>query len=227
MKEFIELLDFLGWDANETMQYGYRVPGEQIQWFRKPVSQAIVHLAKHIDRDIDMWFGINPVQRAPAVAGKARASSKEVTRVVSTYLDLDFKEGGLWTEKNALTLIENILETLETGFCATVHTGGGVQVYLPLSEEKSKDVTGAHLTVKRVHLLAESLAHENNLGQLDKVSDLPRIFRIPGSKNMKYEHKPRVFRVYGAIASEQEDSVKWLTKADLPLMELDPNNSET
>lgn len=228
MKDFIGLLQFIGWDANETMQYGFKVKdgSGMIQWFRKKVPEALAHINHVLEDDglsCDVWFGINPVNPD----GVGRAKSAEVTRVLCAYLDLDFKESGLRTEKNALELIAHIQDALETEALAIVHTGKGLQVYIPLQDDKTTDVYGASLTIKRIQLLAETVAHTQKLGQIDNVSDLTRVFRVPGSRNYKYEDAPEVFRVYAVVASEQEDSVKWLGKSDSDLLTLDPTQSET
>lgn len=225
MKDFIGLLEFIGWDANETMQYGFKHPNGKRQWYREPVAKALTHIDAVIQADLpgDMWYGINPV----SPNGSGRAKSEEVTRVLCAYLDLDFKESGLRTEKNAVILIDKLLEVLEWDGYAMVHTGGGVQVYFPIPYDRTQDVYGSGLTVKRVELLAQIIAHTEQLGRVDNVADLTRVFRVPGSRNQKYEDKPEVFRVYEVVACEQEDKVTWLKKSDLTLQTLDPTQSET
>lgn len=228
MSEFIGLLNFLGWETSETMQYGFRKSDGLIgkpMWFRNKVADALPHIQSVVESDLkcDVWFGINPV----SPDGEGRAKSSEVTRVLSAYLDLDFKPDGLRSEKNALELVSTIQDALETDFLAMVHTGGGIQVYLPLAPDRTTDIYGASLTIKRIQLLAQSIAHGEQLGKIDNVSDLTRVFRVPGSRNYKYESAPEVFRVYYVVASSQEDSVKWLSKSDSDLLTLDPNSLET
>lgn len=219
MTEFEELvIDVLMYQPDEWMQVCYKTKDGTFKDARAPRDVAIEAINKKVasGAEIDMWFGVNPVGR-----GAGRAKGYEVTRVAACYLDLDFKAGALGSPKNAAMLVNTLVEELDIKYCALYHTGGGLQLYVPVAPTDEVPVYEVQLYLKKFELFAMQRALELDLGAIDPVADLSRILRVPGSRNQKPEYvgKPEVFRVYGAMYTAQEDSVRWISQSELDLME--------
>lgn len=217
MSEFSDLLLELHFEQTDWVQIANRAPGEELTTARLMRDDAIEVVDKALSGGVEeeFFFGVNPV-----VKGTGRANSSEVRRYSSLYLDLDFKENGLRSQDNAAAFLGALSESLDWKPNALVHTGMGFQVYWCLAVEDSV-VHEAKYEAKRFEVFVQGLATDYNYGTVDSVSDPTRLFRIPGSLNMKYEHKPRAFRV-AAIHVSAEGVSTCLTAEQFGLLTTNP-----
>ena len=146
----------------------------------------------------DTWVSACTVHRVAS----GRGDAKDIARVLTLPLDIDFKDTGLGNAAAGMELIHLITELVRTPPMATVFSGGGIQPWWLLDADDplwtSSGPTDPHLaelssTLKRWGRLCTKVANDNNLGALDSVSDLARVLRAPGSTNYKYD-PPRIVR---------------------------------
>ncbi len=124
--------------------------------------------------DYDVYFGVNPRQ-------KGNGTKAGVTEIVALHADVDFKHYS--SEKAA----RSVLDGFELKPSILVNSGGGLQAYWLLFKPVPTDA----MTVNYVESLMERLYFR--LGGLDKVQDISRILRVPGTYNNKPEYqRPQV-----------------------------------
>jgi hypothetical protein len=158
----------------------------------KDAPELIADLTK-LGGKTDMYFGANPR------ANKKGGTAKDVNIARCLYADFD---GGTTIEQ-AKMLIEESLIPEPT---AIVATGGGVHAWWRLSEP---------LTNMDIHC-AYQKALAARLGSDKCIHDAPRLMRLPGFVNTKYDHRPLCY-----VAAVDTDNTYSL--ADFP----DPTDGET
>jgi len=131
------------------------------------LSAVVVKLQSLNGQGAQVYFGANPRKRS--------GESKESGVALSRCLFADF-DGGVTVEE-AWSRIKTAGLPMPT---VTIVTGGGVHCWWRLDEP----VTDAKLWSKLQKQLAQAL------GSDPSVHDWPRIMRLPGFVNQKYEHKP-------------------------------------
>lgn len=142
------------------------------RWFETGDGVA-AYVATLDDQTWDVYFGVS--SRRPNGAAKA-----DVRRLYALWADLDFKH--FRNDEEALV----VLNGFELPPSYVITSGGGYQVYWLLADPLDADpATVAH---------AESLMLRlyQRLGGLDRVQDVSRIMRVPGTRNQKYKEKPLV-----------------------------------
>lgn len=178
LPEFSRLLQLLGHDGTGPYRLsicskredgGHLTPALTFPRYASSRAASAVARAEHV------WFGV-----CGTMAKTGRGTDRDVEFVPALWLDLDFKVGGMGSEENARTLIDNL--SMIGMPSAIVLTGGGLQPYWPMTG--GKDVDTARRVLLMFHLLASAIARDLG-GSIDKVCDLPRILRVPGSVNYK------------------------------------------
>ncbi len=161
----------------------HRPTGQKHQsWHQTPAgaASAAAALAAGNDGDDeggwDVYYGLGPRETG-------RGDKGGVTRIVALHADADTKHFG-GSEQGAYDALMDC--PLEPSLI--VHTGGGFHGYWLLAEP----VATTPETVQRTEGLMLRLYER--LGGLDKVQDISRILRVPGTYNQKYE-PPREARV--------------------------------
>lgn len=133
----------------------------------KDAPDIIADLTKLGGNATDMYFGANP--RANKTGGKA----KDVNMARCLYADFD---GGTTVEQAKMRIEESLIPEPT----AIVATGGGVHAWWRLSEPcLDMDIHCAH---------QKALA--SRLGSDKCIHDAPRLMRLPGFVNTKYDHRP-------------------------------------
>ena len=115
----------------------------------------------------DMYFGANPR------ANKTGGTAKDVNMARCLYADFD---GGTTIEQAKMRIEESLIPEPT----AIVATGGGVHAWWRLSEP---------LTNMDIHS-AYQKALAARLGSDKCIHDAPRLMRLPGFVNTKYDHRP-------------------------------------
>lgn len=181
MSSFTDLLAVLG-RTEPTIRLGMQQPGGEF------TSAAIDQ--QYLDTVVErapgnLWFEVNPSSH---VGDKGRTSAADVTRLVALWADLDYKEGGLGGETVVLEVIDDLSRAIGSKPAATVHSGGGKQPFWVISDGDITDENRARVAgiLKRWGVLVKRFAAEHG-GTADSVYDLPRILRVPGTKNWKYD----------------------------------------
>lgn len=140
------------------------------------------------EKPANIYFEINPSSHE----GKGRTAANEVTRLTSLWADIDFKGNGMGNEDGARALVDELSRALGAEPAAIVYSGGGCQPYWLLEDVTAERYGVAEIAAlsKRWGALVKRLALDLG-GAADGVFDLARVFRVPGTVNVKYgEPKP-------------------------------------
>ena len=132
----------------------------------------------------DTWIGAQPVK---PTTGDKRAKATDVACVRVLYADFDRKDSTDVAQIDRA--ISQLSLILGVGPISVVDSGGGLhprwKLEAPIAPEDAKGVLNRwKLTVLRV-------AQECGF-KADSVFDLPRVLRLPGTVNEKYDHRPEV-----------------------------------
>lgn len=182
-KPFQELLERLGRSADDSVNICYQSAEQGFKVRTAPVSMADTVTEALNDLDCNVWYEINP----SIVRGRSKA--EDVSRLAAVWIDIDFKDSGIQSAENAHELIDLLTDLIGVGPSAVVRSGNGLQPYWAIDpEEEYTQEMGASLLTRWGNFCRWVAASQG--GQLDSVFDLPRIFRVPGSFNMKDSANP-------------------------------------
>ena len=123
-----------------------------------------------INKNQDVYFGV-------ATRDKRGGALENIVSIPCVWAEVDFKD---------IPLIEarKCVNRLKVKPSCITHTGGGIHLYFfldkPVALKRGNDI-------RKVN---EWLAWELGNGKLDNISDIPRILRLPDTRNLKYPDKP-------------------------------------
>ena len=158
----------------------------------KDAPDLIADLTK-LGGKTDMYFGANPRNR------RGGGTAKDVNMARCLYADFD---GGTTIEQAKMKIEESLIPEPT----AIVATGGGVHAWWRLSEPcLDMDIHCAHQKALAARLGSDRCIH-----------DAPRLMRLPGFVNTKYDHRPLCY-----VAAVDTDNTYSL--ADFP----DPTDGES
>lgn len=176
--QFSELLYRLGRtdDDNVTICYQSSVQRFMAKTIKVAMAESTVTALDTLSNNI--WFEINPSRVAQ------RATADDITQLAAFYIDIDYKDTGAGSVAKARELVELLSDLIGVGPSAVVYSGHGIQPYWAVDPEEDFDPVLAQGILNRWGAFTRFIG--GSLGiQLDSVFDLPRIFRVPGSRNMK------------------------------------------
>ncbi len=188
--QFVELLERLGRTPTDNVTICYQ---SNIQRFTSKTIK--ISLAESTIQALDslgnnIWYEINPS------SATGRASLDDITQLAAVYIDIDYKDGGAGSVANAKQLIELLSDLIGVGPSVVVYSGHGIQPYWAIDPEEEFEPVLAQGILNRWGAFARFVAGSIGV-ELDSVFDLPRIFRVPGSRNMKDADNPvDVFAVF-------------------------------
>lgn len=180
--DFIELLSRLGRTAQDDVTICYQSPNQKFaaKTIKVELVDSVVNALDALGNNI--WYEINPSK----VSG--RATAKDITRLAAVFIDIDYKDGGAGSVENARELVSLLSDLIGVPPAVTVLSGHGMQPYWPI-EDEDQDEALMHGILTRWGAFVKYLAASQGM-QLDSVFDLPRIFRVPGSRNFKDAQNP-------------------------------------
>ena len=180
--QFVELLNRLGREDNDNVTICYQSSKQKFaaKTIKVELVDSVVDALDSLSNNI--WFEINP----SSVQG--RATAKDITRLAAVFVDIDYKDNGAGSVKQARELVQMLTDLIGVEPAATVYSGHGIQPYWPIEEEE-QDAGLMHGLLYRWGAFVRYVAASQNM-QVDSVFDLPRIFRAPGSRNHKDETNP-------------------------------------
>jgi hypothetical protein len=195
---FARLLEALGWAADERLSVDW-LP---VDWlpvrdkFRGTIHTvaqapgiAMAHAASSC-----VWFGTQALHRDAAGRGKAR----DVVGWRSLTVDLDYvtehRANGVPDEAAALVIVAEVSALLGCRPVALVHSGHGLQPHWLIARGPETDWPNAedarHIEAtalsRRFGRVVEQVVTAHGW-HIDKVSDLSRTMRVPGTSNRKWE----------------------------------------
>ena len=180
---FKELLYRLGRSDEDNVTICYQSQAQKFS--SKTIKVGLVDSVIEALDDLgnNIWFEINE----SSVQG--RATAQDITRLSAFYIDIDYKDGGAGSARNAKEFMDMLTSLIGVGPSAIVFSGHGIQPYWAIDTEDDYDFALAQGVLTRWGAFAKFLGGTMNIS-LDSVFDLPRIFRVPGSQNMKDINNP-------------------------------------
>ena len=179
---FSSLLETLGRRPDEFMSVCHKRRDGR---FRSEVctsSDAPARIAE-LPADAYVYFGVNPVA-GPARTNAGRGKTRDVTRLVALWADLDVKDGGCATTDVAHQIIDDLSELIGTHPSAITRSGGGLQPYWPIHDEADVDPDSTRSLLARWKVLVQAVAAQHG-AKVDVVFDAARVLRVPGTYNCK------------------------------------------
>jgi P4 family phage/plasmid primase-like protien len=182
--QFKELLHRLGRTDEDAVTICYQSPAQRFtaKTIKVDLVDSVVDALDDLGNNI--WFEINP----SSVTG--RATAQDITRLAGFYIDIDYKDGGAGSARNAKLFMDMLTSLIGVGPSAIVFSGHGIQPYWSIDTEEEYDFGLAQGVLNRWGVFCKFLGGTMDTS-LDSVFDLPRIFRVPGSQNMKDAENPK------------------------------------
>ena len=181
--QFVELLERLGRSTEDNVTICYQSAIQRFTSKTIKVSFAESTVTALDSLGNNVWFEINPSRAT------GRASLDDITQLAAVYIDIDYKDGGAGSVAKARELVTLLTDLIGVGPSAVVYSGHGIQPYWAIDPAEEFEPILAQGLLNRWGAFARFVA--GSLGiQLDSVFDLPRIFRVPGSRNMKDPTEP-------------------------------------
>lgn len=185
-----ELFIRLGREPEDSITLGYYNDKQPWQNISVPLEVADATAKSLTDLGFNVYNAINV---APAFTGNRRGAEADVTRLAAVYTDLDFKSDGMKTPEACFEVIETLTAMLNCPPTAIVMSGHGLQPYWAIDEEDGliTDENRSQMAYRsrRFGALVTAVARVIG-GKVDNVSDLPRVFRAPGTTNWKDPENP-------------------------------------
>ena len=171
-------------DKHYVLLWTLTLPEKESHWFRN-VDDAVRFAESRPDRDLYVGVGLAPRK----YGRKRRCVSKDISAIVGVWADLDLRSDA-HPNKALPTTVEEALQILPSEFPPTfvINSGNGVHVWWLFSEpllfESATDRAEAEKLSKRwqTHLSSQAAIRG---WKLDRLSDLARVLRVPGTRNCK------------------------------------------
>jgi len=209
--EFARLLAALGWEPTERLSVDWMPVGGE---FRGTIYTAASAPEAVVARSPSacVWFGTQALHQDATGRGKAR----DVVGWRSLNADLDYmtahKVKGVPDEAAARTIIGEVSALLGVEPVALVHSGHGLQPHWRVERGSETDWPNAEdgryveatALSRRFGRLVEQVVTSHGW-HVDKVSDLSRVMRVPGTTNRKAGRPPVDTRVEFTEAARRLD----------------------
>lgn len=181
---FKELLERLGRSEDDNVTVCYQSAKQRFtsKTIKVALADNVVSALDQLDNNV--WFEINES------TANGRATAAEISNLNALYIDIDYKDSGAKSVQAAKDLIEMLTGLIGVGPSAVVYSGHGIQPYWAIEREEHFDSSLAQGVLNRWGAFCRFVGGSLNV-QLDSVFDLPRIFRAPGSRNMKNVDDPK------------------------------------
>lgn len=177
-----------------------------------------------------IWFSVNPTA-GPERHNQGRGREREVSRLAALYLDVDVKDGAFPDLDKAVEYVRVLSGMVGTRPSLVIYSGHGLQPVWPIEDgelDTDEKWSRAYRLSRRFGRLASKVASDFS-ANLDNVSDLSRVLRVPGTKNWKDPATPaEVYAVRDSGGPLTVDQVEEFLDEWAPEIESDePVSGET
>ena len=182
--DFEGMLDTLGFTDDEFVSIiHWGSDGTPQTWVGLP--SAAPAYASSLPDTANVFFGVNPITGPPR-RNAGRGKEADITRLADLPLDLDYSEGKCPSRDVALAIVAELGIILSTRCSSIVDSGHGLHAHWPVDDGQvvGGDITRQRALLKRWGRLVALVAGNHNV-KADSVFDLPRVMRLPGSRNNK------------------------------------------
>lgn len=194
-----EVLDILGWVDGEHTAMCHRPVGGQFASSVVKSVDASSFLATLQDEEC-VWFSVNPTA-GPRRHNQGRGNERAVSRWAGIPLDLDVKDGAFTSLQKAAEFVEVLSQMIGARPTIVITSGHGLQPIWAIEKGELDDEvkwSRAYRLVRRFGRLAASAAKNHCGAELDNISDLSRVLRVPETRNWKDpRHPAEVFATCG------------------------------
>jgi hypothetical protein len=185
-------------------------------WFKVADIDALVEAASRMD-DRDVWFGV--ATRAQPLPNGQRGGDTDCTAIPGLWLDIDIA-GPNHQDQYKLPVdvdqARKIIDTFPLPPSLIVDSGGGLHVYWQLDEP----LAAIHARTLLARWAATWAAGADSVDmRVDNVFDLPRVLRLPGTRNLKQD--------CGAIVTVLEHNDHRYSYTDIHDATIDPPQPST
>jgi putative DNA primase/helicase len=167
----------------------WTLPDKRSRWFRDIAAAAEFVLKAH-GSDVYVGVGLSGADRGPGL----RCASEEIAGICGFWADLDLRSDA-HDNKALPATIQDALSIIPVAMPPTIviDTGNGAHAWWIFKEpyifDGDEDHQAVASQVARWHTLLRLTA--SSLGwSYDRLSDLARVLRIPGTRNLKDPAKP-------------------------------------
>jgi hypothetical protein len=174
----------------------WTLPGKRSHWYRDIAAAAEFALGSGSNLDVYVGVGLSSVDRGPA----QRCLSPDIAGLAGFWADLDLRSDA--HTKNALpATIADALSIIPASMPPTIviATGNGAHVWWIFKEpyvfDGDDDRQAIASLVSRWHTLL-SLNASSRGWAYDRLADLARVLRIPGTQNLKDPANPKDVTVH-------------------------------
>ncbi|HEX4593981.1 MAG TPA: hypothetical protein VH157_06885 [Bryobacteraceae bacterium] len=223
--EFLERL--YGGKPDNLYILVWTIPDKRSYWCQTvEIAEKVIANLKGQQKDVYVGIGLAP----RAGSSQERTKAEEIAGLVAVWADVDF-ESPVHPGKKLPKDLEEALEILPKRLPPTfvILTGHGAQFWWALKEpevfENDTERERAHKVMKRWQsLLCLNAAGYPHSWQLDRLADLARIARVPGTWNHKETGKPKPVEIHGAydFAYNLSDFENYLDLLGIPAEEKVP-----
>jgi hypothetical protein len=187
-RAFLELL----WQfkPEESFVLLWTLPDKRSHWFRD-IQKAAEFAAAAGDRDVYVGVGLSKADHSPA----RRCASDEISGITALWADLDLRSEAHGSKPLPAT-VPDALSVIPPTMPPTIviSTGNGAHAWWLLkepyifdTEEERKDTASL---IARWHTLLR-LNSASRGWAFDRLSDLARVLRLPGTRNLKDPANPK------------------------------------
>jgi hypothetical protein len=217
-----EVLDCLGRAEGEFTAVCHRpTGGEFTSSVVKPVDASAE--VNSLPEKACIWFSVNPTA-GPERHNQGRGREREVSRWAALYLDVDVKDGAFPDLDKAAEFVGALSDMIGTRPSVVIHSGHGLQPVWPIEDgdlDTEVKWARAYRLSRRFGRLAARVAGDFSVS-LDKISDLTRVLRVPGTTNWKDpEHPAQAYAVRDSGGPLTVDQVEEFLDKWAPEIELD------
>jgi len=170
-------------------------PGKRSHWFRD-IAKAAACVASSTDSDIYLGVGLSKTDLGPA----CRCPSDEIAGIAGLWADFDLRSEAHGNKPLPPT-IQDALSVIPASMPPTIviSTGNGAHAWWLLKEpyifDDADDRKETASLVSRWHTLLRLNSAARGWA-FDRLSDLARVLRIPGTRNLKDPRNPKDVSVY-------------------------------
>jgi len=195
------------------------------RWFRN-LDEAIAFVGGLNGWDAYVGVGLSPSDFGP----NHRCPSDEAAGIVSVWADFDFKSDA--HQKSLPATIEDARSLIPSSFPPSiiVATGNGIHVWWLFKEpwvfENDDERKKAAALIRRFHTLLAYNSSEHGW-TFDRLSDLARVLRIPGTTNGKDPSNPKRVEIYSSCDRRYNpsDFKEYLDALSIPDADADEHGS--
>lgn len=158
--------------------------GRHTDWFNVTDIDALIEAAEQMT-DRDVWFGV--ATRDQPLPNGARGGDTDCSAIPAMWLDIDIA-GSNHQDQYKLPIdrdqARKIIQTFPLPPSIIVDSGGGLHVYWQFDEPVAAD--DARVILARWAATWAANAESVDM-RVDNVFDLPRVLRVPGTRNLKQD----------------------------------------